>query len=172
MPARGLSRPCPFGAVTFDRAAALSSLAVLRHAGPILIDLRIGPGMLDEFRGHGIALAQRLGTRRAHALDALREAWRAAAATASPARCRFTVTMMGLLASRRPHARRSTVNSAPPPPCINQTLAATIVLGNLRNDFRLTGWSSWAASCPGAASQVSGRVASEPARPDFLDRHQ
>jgi hypothetical protein len=59
------------------RDVALFLLAMLGHAGPIRVDLDVGPGMLRVLLGPEIALAQSLRPRGAHVLlAALREARR------------------------------------------------------------------------------------------------
>jgi hypothetical protein len=59
------------------RDVALLLLAMLGHAGPIRVDLDVGPGMLRVLLGPEIALAQGLLPRGAHViLAALRQAWR------------------------------------------------------------------------------------------------
>src|SRR5262245_34489178 len=59
------------------RDVALFLLAMLGHAGPIRVDLDVGPGMLRVLLGPEIALAQGLLPRGAHViLASLREARR------------------------------------------------------------------------------------------------
>src|SRR5262249_50452685 len=67
------------------RDVALLLLAMFGHAGPIRVDLDVGPGMLGVLLGREITLAQGLLPRGAHViLAALREARRRQDGKASP----------------------------------------------------------------------------------------